>query len=79
MRGGVRGGRGWRRRGRDKEGDREGGGGGDYNHYSLLPRLPCTLILFPMLGTTRTDTRARMLMYSAGLSRITSLRERRSK
>ena len=32
-----------------------------------------------ILGTTRTDTRAPMLMYWAGLSRIASPRERRSK
>ena len=32
-----------------------------------------------ILGTTRTDTRAPILMYWAGLSRIATPRERRSK
>ena len=32
-----------------------------------------------ILGTTRTDTRAPMLMHWAGLSRIVSSQERRSK
>ena len=70
-------------RGHIKGGGGGGGGGLVSVRYGHALEFPLDIIWrhssASILGTTRTVTRAPMLMYWAGLSRIASPRERRSK